>query len=111
MRRPSSGGVAVSLGEEGARPWSLKVVIGPPQNGVRSVDLRADKVPAANILLAMRVKDLTYSADLLPRQGDGRRRQSHRQRHTRLSDADRFGGDERRMGFRTARIGRTLQDR
>src|SRR6476660_7576419 len=64
MRRPSSGGVAVSLGEEGASPWSLKVVVGPPQNGVRSVDLRADKVPAANILLAMRVKDLTYSANL-----------------------------------------------
>ncbi len=64
MRRPSGGGVAVSLGEEGARPWSLKVVVGSPQNGVRSVDLRADKVPAANILLAMRVKDLTYSADL-----------------------------------------------
>ena len=64
MRRPRGGGVAVSLGEEGARPWSLKVVVGPQQNGVRSVDLRADKVPAANILLAMRVKDLTYSADL-----------------------------------------------
>src|SRR6266850_6467207 len=64
MRRPSGGGVAVSLGEEGARPWSLRVVVGPPQNGVRSVDVRADKVPAANILLAMRVKDLTYSADL-----------------------------------------------
>lgn len=64
MRRPSGGGVAVSLGEEGAHPWSLKVVVGPQQNGVRSVDLRADKVPAANILLAMRVKDLTYGADL-----------------------------------------------
>jgi uncharacterized protein DUF3971 len=64
MRRPHSGGVAVSLGEEGARPWSLKVVVGPQQDGVRSVDVRADKVPAANILLAMRVKDLTYSAEL-----------------------------------------------
>lgn len=64
MRRPSGGGVAVSLGEEGAHPWSLRVLIGPQQNGVRSVDLRADKVPTANILLAMRVKDLTYSADL-----------------------------------------------
>ena len=64
MRRPSDGGIAVSLGEEGANPWSLRVVVGPQQNGVRSVDLRADKVPAANILLAMRVKDLTYSADL-----------------------------------------------
>ena len=64
LRRPSAGGVALSVGEEGARPWSLRAVIGPPTNGVRSVDLRADKVPTANILLAMRVKDLTYSADL-----------------------------------------------
>ncbi len=31
---------------------------------MRSVDVRANKVPTANILLAMRVKDLTYSADL-----------------------------------------------
>ncbi|MET3845873.1 DUF3971 domain-containing protein [Bradyrhizobium sp. OAE829] len=64
LRRPSAGGVALSVGEEGARPWSLRAVIGPPTNGVRSVDLRADKVPTANILLAMRVKDLTYSANL-----------------------------------------------
>ena len=64
LRRPSGGGVALRLGEEGAHPWSLQVVVGPQSNGVRSVDLRADKVPAANILLAMRVKDLTYSANL-----------------------------------------------
>jgi len=64
LRRPSAGGVALSLGEEGAKPWSLRVVVGPPANGVRSVDIRADKVPTANIFLAMRVKDLTYSADL-----------------------------------------------
>ena len=64
LRRPSSGGVALSLGEEGARPWSLKVTVGPPANGVRSVDIKADKLPTANIFLAMRVKDLTYSADL-----------------------------------------------
>ena len=128
LRRPSGGGVALSLGEEGARPWSLRAVVGPQQNGVRSVDLRADKVPAANILLAMRVKDLTYSADLplsgelkgeLGRDGlptyfrgkvTARRRASHRQRYARLSDGDRFGRDERRMGFRTARAGRALQD-
>src|ERR671930_1334967 len=30
MRRPSGGGVALSLGEEGAKPWSLKVTVGPP---------------------------------------------------------------------------------
>ena len=31
---------------------------------MRSVDIRANKVPTANILLALRLKDLTYSADL-----------------------------------------------
>src|SRR3954464_8237380 len=64
LRRPSRGGVALSLGEEGARPWSLRATIGPTENGVRSVDIRADKVSTANILLALRVKDLTYTADL-----------------------------------------------
>ena len=64
LRRPSGGGVALRLGEDGARPWSLRVVVGPPANGVRSVDIKADKVPTANIFLAMRVRDLTYSADV-----------------------------------------------
>ena len=64
LRRPSGGGVALSLGEEGAHAWSLRVTVGPPANGVRSVDIRADKVSSANILLALRLKDLTYSADL-----------------------------------------------
>src|SRR5438876_928020 len=64
LRRPRAGGVALSLGEEGAHPWSLRVTVGPPETGVRSVDIRADKVPTANILLALRLKDLTYSADL-----------------------------------------------
>jgi len=64
LRRPRAGGVALSLGEEGAHPWSLRVTVGPSENGVRSVDIRADKVPTANILLALRLKDLTYSADL-----------------------------------------------
>src|SRR6202790_2086929 len=64
LRRPSGGGVALSVGEEGRHAWSLRVVVGPPANGVRGVDIRADKVPTANILLALRLKDLTYGADL-----------------------------------------------
>lgn len=64
LRRPSDGGVAFSVGEEGAHPWSLRVAVGPLKDGVRSVDLRADKLPTANILLALRVKDLTYNAEL-----------------------------------------------
>src|ERR1700694_2820110 len=69
LRRPSGGGVALSVGEEGSHAWSLRVVVGPPANGVRSVDIRADKVSTTNILLALRLKDLTYSADL-PLTGD-----------------------------------------
>ena len=64
LRRPSSGGVAMSVGEEGKHAWKLGVVIGAPANGVRSIDIRADKVSTTNILLALRLKDLTYSADL-----------------------------------------------
>jgi hypothetical protein len=64
LRRPSGGGVALSVGEEGSHAWSLRVTVGPPANGVRSVDIRADKVSTTNILLALRMKDLTYSADL-----------------------------------------------
>src|SRR5437764_5726777 len=64
LRRPSGGGVALHVGEEGSHAWSLRVVVGPPANGVRSVDIRADKVSTTNILLALRLKDLTYSADL-----------------------------------------------
>jgi hypothetical protein len=65
LRRPSGGGVALSVGEEGTHAWSLRVAVGAPANGVRSVDIRADKVSTSNILLALRLKDLTYSADLL----------------------------------------------
>jgi hypothetical protein len=64
LRRPSGGGVALSLAEEGAQGWSLRVAVGPPANGVRSVDIKADKVSTTNILLAMRLKELNYSANL-----------------------------------------------
>ena len=64
LRRPSGGGVALSVGEDGGHAWSLRVLVGPPANGVRPIDIRADKVSTANILLALRMKDLTYGADL-----------------------------------------------
>jgi hypothetical protein len=57
------------VGEEGSNAWSLRVLVGAPANGVRSVDIRANKVSTSNILLALRLKDLTYTADL-PLTGD-----------------------------------------
>jgi hypothetical protein len=69
LRRPSGGGVAFSVGEEGNHAWLLRVLVGPPSNGVRSIDIHAHKVSTSNILLALRMKDMTYSADL-PLSGD-----------------------------------------
>jgi hypothetical protein len=63
LRRPSGGGIALGVGQEGSHAWSLRVAIGPAANGVRSVDIKADKISTKNILLALRVKD-THSADL-----------------------------------------------
>src|ERR1700732_1850581 len=62
LRRPSGGGVALSLGEEGSHAWSLRVAVGAPSNGVRSVDIRADKVSTTNILLALRLKGVIFRA-------------------------------------------------
>jgi hypothetical protein len=64
LRRPSGGGIALSLAEDGAQGWSLRVSVGPLANGVRSVDIKADKVSTSNILLAMRLKNLNYNANL-----------------------------------------------
>jgi hypothetical protein len=64
LRRPSGGGVALSLAEEGRQGWSLHVTVGAPANGVRSVDIKADRVSTSNILLALRLKDMNYSANL-----------------------------------------------
>jgi hypothetical protein len=64
LRRPSGGGVAFSVSEGGSKAWSLHATIGPSADGVRPFDLRAAGIPAKNILLALRIKDLTYSADM-----------------------------------------------
>ncbi len=64
LRRPHGGGVVFSVGEDGSKAWSLRVMVGPPADGVRTVDLRAARIPAKNILLALRIKDLTFSADM-----------------------------------------------
>jgi hypothetical protein len=64
LRRPSAGGVALKVGEDGpSQPWSLRVAVGAPSNGVRSVDIAADKISTTNILLALGMSDASYTAD------------------------------------------------
>lgn len=64
LRRPLGGGAALSVGEEGKNGWELKVAVGAPSNGVRSVEISANKVPTNNLLLAARLRDFTYAADM-----------------------------------------------
>lgn len=61
----SRGGVALSIGEESTvRPWLLRAAVGPSSNGVRRVDIVADKVSIETMLLAARMNDGTYSANM-----------------------------------------------
>src|SRR5690606_28014619 len=64
LRRPSAGGVAFTVSEGGSKEWSLHVAVGPPANGVRPIELRASGIPSKTVLLALRIKDLTSSADM-----------------------------------------------
>ena len=65
VRRPSGGGIALSVGEENTtRPWSFRAAVGPQVNGVRIVDISADKVLIKDLLFALRLKDASYTADL-----------------------------------------------
>ena len=57
-------GEEAAVGEDPARAWSLRVAVGPPANGVRTVEVKANNVSTKTILLALRLKDVTYTADL-----------------------------------------------
>ncbi len=64
LRKPRNGGVELKVGEEGDKPWSFSILIGPPANGVRSIDMQVQQVSTETILLALRSTKSTYSADL-----------------------------------------------
>lgn len=63
LRRPSAGGVTVRLTSgDGARPWELNASIGAPANGVRAVDLIADRVIPNDLINAAGYGDLDIFA-------------------------------------------------
>lgn len=70
LRRPSSGGVTLTVGEDGPDAWSLRVGVGAPENGVRPVHFVANKVPTQNLILAARLKDFTYTTAGMPLSGE-----------------------------------------
>jgi uncharacterized protein DUF3971 len=65
VTRPKGGGVAVTLGSDGAeRPWQIRAALTPGQNGRRILDLDAQKVSAKDMMLAMRWGEGMYEPDL-----------------------------------------------
>lgn len=63
LRRPSAGGVVLTLGEDGPNAWSLKVGVGEPRNGVRAIEMTANKIPTKNLLLSARLKDFNFTTN------------------------------------------------
>jgi Protein of unknown function len=65
VMRPKGGGIAVALGSESAeRPWQMRATMTPGQHGNRIVDFEAQKVSAKDLMLAMRVGEGLYDADV-----------------------------------------------
>jgi hypothetical protein len=65
LRRLSGGGVSFRIGEEEpARPWLLRASVGPAADGVRAIDISADKVAVKDLMLALRLNDMPYTIDL-----------------------------------------------
>jgi uncharacterized protein DUF3971 len=65
VMRPKGGGIAVALGSESVeRPWQMRATMTPGQNGNRILDIEAQKVSAKDLMLAMRVGEGLYEADV-----------------------------------------------
>ncbi|MGA7488572.1 MAG: DUF3971 domain-containing protein [Xanthobacteraceae bacterium] len=66
VTRPRGGGIAVALGSESSeRPWQMRATMTPSQEGRRIIDVETQRVPAKDLMLAMRVGEGLYEPDLL----------------------------------------------
>lgn len=63
LRRPSAGGVTLRLSSgAGSNPWELNASIGAPANGVRAVDVIADRVVPNDLINAAGYGDMDIFA-------------------------------------------------
>lgn len=66
LTRAARGGVEFRLGSENSeRPWLISVLISAARGGTRAVDIEARKVSSKDLLLAMRLGEGEFEADLL----------------------------------------------
>jgi Protein of unknown function len=65
VTRPKDGGIAVTVGSEAAeRPWLVRATMTPGRHGRRVLDIETQKVPAKDLMLAMRVGEVPYEPEL-----------------------------------------------
>jgi hypothetical protein len=65
LTRPKAGGIALALSSESAEPpWSLRAAMTPGNRGHRIIDIETDKLPARDLMLAMRVGDVAYEPNV-----------------------------------------------
>ena len=66
VTRPKGGGLAVTLGsQDQQRPWLMRAALTPGVDGRRIIDIETQKVSAKDIMLAMRLGEVSYEPDLL----------------------------------------------
>ena len=108
VTRPKGGGIALTVGSEAAeRPWMMRATMTPAQQGRRVIDIETQKVPAKDLMLAMRLGEGDYEPDLPL---SGRLRARHR---ARRQAADDRWPDRSRKGIhhRPRRSARAHSDR
>src|SRR5215470_11358922 len=65
LTRPTAGGVALTISSDNPeRPWSLRATLAPGENGHRAVNIETKRLPAKDLMLALRIGDGTFEPDL-----------------------------------------------
>jgi hypothetical protein len=65
LTRPNAGSVALMIGsDKPERPWSLRATLAPGEQGHRIVNIETERLPAKDLMLALRVGDGQFEPDL-----------------------------------------------
>jgi len=65
LNRPTAGGVALTVSSEASdRPWLVRAAITPSERGNRIIDIETQRLPAKDLMLAMRIGDGQWEPDL-----------------------------------------------
>jgi hypothetical protein len=65
LTRPSGGGVALTMSSEAnERPWLLRATVARGEGGLRKVEIETERLPAKDLLLALRIGDGQYEPNI-----------------------------------------------